>query len=183
MCRRLPVRHRLAALLLLAMAGCSQPAPPPADVGVADARPDPGLANGAAPEPGVHTAGRIGAGDIAKLEAAGIRHVVDLTLDSETPAFDEAAAMREAGIAYDNLPIAGPDALTRENVQAFDALVAGADRPLLVHCASSNRVGAMAALRAAWIEGKPAEAAIAEGRAWGLRSLEGAVRERLAAEQ
>jgi uncharacterized protein (TIGR01244 family) len=142
--------------------------------------PEAGLANGAAPEPGVHTAGRIGSDDIAKLEAAGIRHVIDLTLDSETPAFDEATAVRAAGLAYDNLPIAGPDGLTRANVEAFDRLLSDATGPVLVHCASSNRVGAMAALRAAWMEGKPVEEAVAIGRAWGLKSLEAAVRERIA---
>ena len=135
------------------------------------------------PLPSIRTAGHISAADIDALGAAGVRHVIDLTLDSETPGFDEAAAMRAAGIAYDNLPIGGPAALTRENVQAFDALVTGAARPLLVHCASSNRVGAMAALRAAWIQGRPVEEAIAIGHAWGLQSLEGAVRERLEAGQ
>jgi uncharacterized protein (TIGR01244 family) len=138
------------------------------------------LANLHKPEPGVYTAGHLQPGDIAHLRAAGIRHVINLTLDSETPGFDEAAAVRSAGIAYDNLPIAGPQDLIRENVQVFDRFVSGSPGPLLVHCASSNRVGAMAALRAAWINGKPVEEAIAEGRAWGLESLESAVRERLA---
>ncbi|MDG6347622.1 protein tyrosine phosphatase family protein [Luteimonas sp. 8-5] len=139
------------------------------------------LMNAANPGGGIYTSGRISQGDIAKLEAAGIRHVIDLAQDGETPEFDEAAAMQAAGIGYDNLPISGPDALTRANVEAFDRLLAGAQAPVLVHCASGNRVGAMAALRAAWIEGVPVEEAIATGRAWGLRSLEAAVRERLAA--
>lgn len=139
------------------------------------------LANAANPAAGIYTSGRISQDDIAKLEAAGIHHVIDLSQDNETPDFDEAAAVQAAGIGYDNLPIAGPDALTRANVEAFDRLLADAQGPVLVHCASSNRVGAMAALRAAWIEGVPVEEAIAAGRAWGLRSLEGAVRERLAA--
>jgi hypothetical protein len=51
----------------------------------------------------------------------------------------------------------------------------------LVHCASSNRVGAMIALRAALVDGASADAALAEGRRWGLKSLEPQVRERLAA--
>lgn len=131
------------------------------------------------PRADVYTSGRIAATDVAQLQAAGVRHVIDLTMPAETPDFDEAAALRGAGIAYDNLPIAGADALTRENVVAFDALLRAAGRPLLVHCASSNRVGAMAALRAAWIDGKPADEALAEGRAWGMTSLEDAVRERL----
>ena len=134
------------------------------------------------PEAGVYTSGEISADDIARLQSAGVRHVIDLARDSETPDFDEAYAVRAAGIGYDNLSIAGADDLTREHVEAFDRLLSAADRPVLVHCASGNRAGAMAALRAAWIEGKPAEEAIAEGRAWGLRALEDAVRARLAAD-
>src|SRR5690606_38327465 len=55
--------------------------------------------------------------------------------------------------------------------------------PALVHCASGNRVGALAALRAAWLQGADEEAAIAEGRRWGLRSLETEVRSSLARER
>jgi len=139
----------------------------------------PELANGASPAPGIVSSGRLAPADIERLRAAGIRQVIDLTLDTETPDFDEAAAVRDAGLDYANLPLRGADDLTRENVQAFDTLLRDAQRPVLVHCASSNRVGAMAALRAAWIEGKSTEEAIAIGKAWGLKGLEGAVRERI----
>ena len=139
----------------------------------------PPIANAAAPEPGVFTSGRFGAGEVGLLPESGVRHVIDLTHHSEAPDFDAETALRSLGIRYDRLPIRGADGLTRANVEAFDRLLAGADEPVLVHCGSSNRVGAMAALRAAWIQGKSAEEAIAIGRAWGLTGLESAVRERL----
>jgi hypothetical protein len=37
----------------------------------------------------------------------------------------------------------------------------------------------MAALRAAWVEGKPADEAIDIGKAWGLKGLEAEVRRRI----
>src|SRR5690606_34987366 len=111
--------------------------------------PVPELSNAVSPEQGVIAAGRIGPGEVAALRDAGFHHVIDLTPDAETPGFDEASAVRAAGLRYSNLPLAGASDLTRENVLAFDTLLAGAERPLLVHCASGNRVGAMAALRAA----------------------------------
>lgn len=129
---------------------------------------------------GTWAGGRISAEDLPALRAAGIAQVIDLTPDAETPAFDEAAGARAAGMVYANLPIAGPADLTAEAVAAFDQLLRGAEGPVLVHCASGNRVGALAALRAALVEGQSEEDAIAEGRRWGLCSLEGAVRERLA---
>jgi hypothetical protein len=39
----------------------------------------------------------------------------------------------------------------------------------------------MAALRAAWVEGRPTDEAIAVGRAWGLKGLEDEVRRRIEA--
>ncbi|RYD16136.1 MAG: hypothetical protein EOP90_04900 [Lysobacteraceae bacterium] len=164
------VRCGIAFFALLAIAGCaSHPAPKPALLDAART-----------PAPGVYAGGRIAAGDVASLRAAGIRRVIDLTPDAETPDFDEASAVRAAGLDYANLPLGGPNDLTRENVLAFDALMHDATRPVLVHCASGNRVGAMAALRAAWIEGTSADDAIAIGKAWGLTGLEDAVRQRIA---
>jgi uncharacterized protein (TIGR01244 family) len=138
------------------------------------------LPNVAFPAPHRVAAGRLQLSDMAALKHAGIRNVIDLSVDSETPDFDEAAAVRAAGIGYRNLPIRGAQDLTRANVVQFNQLLFDAGtEPTLVHCASSNRVGAMIALRAALIHGKSTEAALAEGRRWGLKSLQPAVRERL----
>ena len=140
------------------------------------------LPNVATPVPDLATAGRLQAGDIPVIAKAGVRHVIDLMLDSETPNFDEAAAARSAGMQYENLPIRGAQDLTPDNAARFDQLInATGSEPTLVHCSSSNRVGALAALRASWIQGQPLEAALAEGRRWGLKALEPAVRERLLA--
>lgn len=165
----------LVSALTLMLAGCaSRPVPP-------QAASPPAIANAAAPEPGVFTGGRFGAGEVPLLKESGVAHVIDLTQETESPDFDEEAALAAAGIAYSRLPIAGADGLTRENVVAFDRLLAAADEPVLVHCGSSNRVGAMAALRAAWLQGKGVEEALAVGRAWGLKGLEPAVRGRIEA--
>jgi len=139
----------------------------------------PAVADVASPAPGIVSAGRLAPADIARLREAGIREVIDLTPDAETPDFDEAAAARSAGLRYVNLPLRGAVDLTRENVLAFDALLSQAQRPLLVHCASGNRAGAVAALRAAWVDGHNTEDAVAIGKAWGLKGLEEDVRRKL----
>lgn len=156
----------------LALDGCAVQAPVQRLPAVSDA---------VSPAPGVLSAGRLGPADVYALRDAGVRQILDLTPDAETPDFDEAAAARAAGLAYANLPLAGPADLTYDNVLAFDAMLRAAKRPVLVHCASGNRVGAMAALRAAWVDGRPAEDAVAIGRAWGLKGLEGEVRRRITA--
>lgn len=130
------------------------------------------------PAEGLHAGGRIHATDLPALSAANVRHVIDLTPDEETPDFDEAAAVRAAGLRYDNLPISGPDDLTVANVIAFDRLLEGREDTTLVHCASGNRVGALLAIEAAR-EGTAPEEALALGRRAGLGNLEDEVREQL----
>lgn len=157
------MRHCIALLFTLTLAACSST---PSRVVM------PALPNLVQQADDIATAGAVTAADVAPLRAAGIETVVDLRIDDETPDFDERAAVEAAGMKYVNVPVHGANGLTRETVNAFDAAVRNSPKPLLVHCASSNRVGAMAALRAAWIEGATTEQALATGRAWGLRSLE-----------
>ena len=167
---------RIFLLLLVALAAPSMAAD------VLDAKALAALPNLANPAPNLVTAGALQAKDISVIARAGIRHVIDLRVDSETPDFDEAVAVRAAGMLYHNLPIRGTEDLTLGNAARFDRLITEAGAaPTLVHCTSSNRVGALAALRAGWIRGQPVEAALAEGRRWGLKGLEPAVRERLSA--
>jgi rhodanese-related sulfurtransferase len=45
------------------------------------------------------------------------------------------------------------------------------DGKVLLHCASGNRVGAMLALRARWLQGKSADEAMAIGKASGMTGL------------
>ncbi len=140
------------------------------------------LPNFAVQTPTLSTSGKLEAGDVMVVAKAGIRHVINLRPDSETPEFDEAAAVRDAGMQYHSLPIRGAQDLTVENVAEFDRLITEVgEEASLFHCSSSNRVGAMQALRAAWIQGKSLEIALEEGRRWGLKGLEAEVRDRLAA--
>lgn len=159
------------ALAALALAGCASMSPSLTEM--------PALPQLAEPAKGVFTSGRLSDVDIENIQRSGIREVIDLTLDGETPDFDEATAARSRGLAYRNLPIKGSDGLSMENVLAFDALLRSSKRPVLVHCASSNRVGAMAALKAAWVDGASTEEAIAIGKSWGLKGLEAEVKTRL----
>lgn len=122
---------------------------------------------------GRYSAGQPTAEQLQTLSAHGIGVVIDLRADAETPGLDEAALVRSLGLDYHNLPVGGAAGLTRDNVQALDRLIADAgDRPLLLHCASSNRVGAMMALREAWLRGATSEHALEVGRTWGMKGLE-----------
>lgn len=119
-----------------------------------------------------HVSGQPTAEAIAQLRSAGITTVIDLRPDEETPDMDEKAVAAKSGLKYRALPIAGAADLTRENVVRFDRLLKEtASENTLIHCASGNRVGAMLALQARWLQGKSAEESLAIGKAGGMTSL------------
>jgi uncharacterized protein (TIGR01244 family) len=120
----------------------------------------------------LHSSGQPSIEALTKLGSTGVRTVIDLRPDAETPDLDEKAVVEKAGVVYRSLPIAGKASLTRENVVAFDKLLAEAKQgEVLVHCASGNRVGAMMALRARWLQGKSPDEALAIGKAAGMTGL------------
>ena len=113
------------------------------------------------------------------LQQAGIKHVINLRPESETNG-SEAPLVEAKGMAFYSLPIAGPADITPANAQAMDDLISGAKgEKTLIHCASSNRIGALIALQKI-VKGDELEAAIEEGRRWGLTKLEAAVRDQAA---
>lgn len=115
--------------------------------------------------------------ELRELPAAGFKRIIDLRPVAEERGFDEATSAVTAGLEYRHLPIASERDLTIANVRQFDTWLNDPARPkTLVHCGSGNRVGALFALRAAWLQGVSADAALAEGRSAGLKGLEGAVR-------
>lgn len=110
--------------------------------------------------------------------AAGFKAVIDLRTASEERGFDEAGAAEALGLAYINLPIADGADITYENAAKLSEIMDAADGPMLLHCVSGNRVGALVALQAA-MAGASDEDALAAGKAAGLTRLEPAVVQRL----
>jgi protein tyrosine phosphatase (PTP) superfamily phosphohydrolase (DUF442 family) len=135
----------------------------------------------AEPRPGLFTGGQPDAAALRGFADAGGALVIDLRTGPEARGFDEPALARELGLRYANLPIGGADDLTATNAARLHELLAGADGPVLLHCASGNRVGALLAIDAAENEGADPATALELGRRAGLGSLEPAVRERLEA--
>ncbi len=118
--------------------------------------------------------------EMVAADEAGVRHVVNARDLGEFEAWNQDALVDALGMTYHRLPIGSPEDLDREAVRAFDRILAEIDdEPALLHCASGNRIGALFALRAAWIQGEDPHTAIEIGQAHGLTSLEAAVREKL----
>ena len=133
------------------------------------------------PLPGLYTAGQPAAGDWAAIKARGVRTVVNLRLPGELKGRDEAAEVRAAGLRYVSIPVAGAGGIDDANAKALRAALDAADGPVLVHCASGNRVGGLLALMQARSGTMTPEQALEFGRSAGMASTEARVRELLVA--
>ena len=127
---------------------------------------------------GITSAGQPDEAALEVFADAGYATVIDLRGAEEDRGFDETAVVDELGLHYVTLPISGKDAISFDNARKLDELLEEYPGPVLVHCGSGNRVGALLALRAS-LDGADDEEALALGREGGLKSLEGVVRERL----
>lgn len=128
--------------------------------------------------PFVATAGSLKEGAVAELRTLGFTAIIDLRTPEERTSVEQ-VAVEAAGMKYFNIPVASR-APTDEQVRQFAALVEeSSNYPVLVHCVSANRSGAMWTLYRV-SKGIPFAIAIEEGRTVGLKpSRENAVRARL----
>lgn len=132
----------------------------------------------ASPVDGLSAAGQPDEAALQVFADSGYAAVIDMRTASENRGFDEAATVERLGMKYVAFPIGGDD-ITFDKARELDALLQQYDGPVLLHCASSNRVGALLALRD-FLETGDAAQALQKGRDGGMTSLEGQVREALA---
>lgn len=117
--------------------------------------------------PTIATAGLLKDGAVAELKSLGFAAVLDLRGPLEGTA-SEKTQVESAGLRYFNIPVT-EQAPTDAQVEAFTRIVEDpANHPILIHCHTANRVGAM------WVlyqvrNGVPVTIAVEEGRAVGLQ--------------
>ena len=133
----------------------------------------------AQPRADLFTAGQPSAAQLTELAQRGVRHVIDLRGPDEARGYDEVALSHELGMSYLSLPISGADDLNGANAHALKQALDAADGPVLLHCASSNRVGALLALMAAQEEQLSDAEALQLGLQAGMKSLQPVVRDKL----
>lgn len=122
------------------------------------------------------TAGQPSPEALLRLKQLGFRTVVNLRTDGEGTA-EEKATLEGQGLRYVSVPIR-VDTFSLADVEAVEKVLDDpAAGPVLLHCASSNRVGGVWAVIQSR-KGKSLEAALAAGREAGLHSpqMEAAVR-------
>ena len=99
--------------------------------------------------PGLSVAGKLDRTDIEALAARGVRTIINNRPDGEDPGQLPAADARRVaeahGIAYHHIPMTAAS-LTRADVDAFAAVLAGAAQPVVAHCRSGTRSSLLWAL-------------------------------------
>lgn len=131
------------------------------------------------PTQNVVTGGQPSKKELASLAESGIKHVINLRPRQEQD-WNEKEYVESLGMQYHSVPVAGKAGITAENATLLTVTFNQINsEPTFLHCASSNRVGALIALQESAANGADVEAAISKGKRWGLTSLESVVREKL----
>lgn len=139
------------------------------------------IRNARTPREGLLTGGQPTEEQLAELADAGYRTLVNLRTTGENEISDrEAELAKELGMRYVQLPVAGAEGLTEDNARDLAELLDDeSGYPMVVHCGSGNRVGALFALEAFHVDGERPETALRIGKDAGLTRLEPVVREKL----
>ena len=169
-----------AAILACAAAACTVSHDSGADAAGGTAEPCGtqliAVPNARIPVEGVLTGGQPTREQLEFAADTGYLTVINLRPDDENGALeDEASLVADLGMRYVHIPVRSAEDLTEDNVRLLDFALSEAG-PILFHCASGNRVGALLALRAALVDGVTPDEALALGKRAGLSRLEEATR-------
>jgi uncharacterized protein (TIGR01244 family) len=138
-----------------------------------------GIKNMRTPAEGLVTGGQLTEEQMVALMERGYATFINLRPAMEyEPAWEEAFA-QENGISFIRIPVQGAAGITRENADLLAQAMSTAESGAVVYCASGNRVGALLALKAHYVDGLDAESALQFGLDAGVTRLEPMVREML----
>jgi uncharacterized protein (TIGR01244 family) len=127
------------------------------------------------PEEGALISGQPDEKVLDALADRGYVAVIDLREPDEDRGMSEAEEVKSRGMHYIALPVNTGSGINFENADKLESLLDSIDGPVLVHCGSGNRVGALFALTE-FQKGGSIDASIDAGKAAGLTRLESRVR-------
>lgn len=97
-------------------------------------------------KPNLAAAGQPNEENLKKAAASGYKTIVNLRPKEEWP-FDEESLVKDLGMNYVLIPFSTPETLTLEKAEELRTILKDKTAyPILIHCGSSNRVGAIYAL-------------------------------------
>ena len=119
---------------------------------------------------GVFLASQPQSQDFEQAKQGGVKTVINLRLPDEVTEFNEEQLVTDLGMQYHNPGFKGPDMLTNEVFDQVRSLLNDADnKPILLHCSSANRVGAVWLAHRVLDSGLSYDDALAEAKVVGLK--------------
>ena len=135
------------------------------------------LPNLKVPREGIYSSGQPTTEQFRQLRDEGLKAVVNLRPAGEHE-LDERAEVENLGMRYFEIPVGGPQDITHENARRFHEIIEDSgNQPILIHCGTGNRVGALYALKSHHFDEKDTEEAVEHGKLAGLTKLEPVVRQ------
>lgn len=119
---------------------------------------------------GIFLASQPSPDDFEQAKKSGVRTVINLRHEDEITEFDEREVVTGLGLDYVHVPWNDPDELTDEVFERCRELLNTAERPILLHCSSANRVGAVWLPWRVLDEGLTYDQALAEAKIVGLKT-------------
>jgi uncharacterized protein (TIGR01244 family) len=119
---------------------------------------------------GVFLASQPAEADFRQAREGGVKTVINLRKADEVKDFDEPALMKELGIEYVSLPFHAASEMTPQLLdQARAVLNDAGKKPILMHCNSGNRVGAVWLAHRVLDGGLTWDAALEEAKVVGMK--------------
>jgi uncharacterized protein (TIGR01244 family) len=117
----------------------------------------------------LYLAGQPSQQDLQTVKGQGIQRVVSLREEGEVQ-WDDAAAVKQAGMTFVRVPFSSADTLTDEVFDQIRKLLQDTSTPTLLHCGAANRVGAVWLTYRVLDQKVPLAKALEEARTIGLRT-------------
>lgn len=129
------------------------------------------------PVDGISSAGQPDETALQVFADSGYVAVIDMRGPNENRGIEDfPAAVEKKGMDYIAFPITSPQQFSFDTASELDEILSGIDGPVLLHCGSGNRVGAVLALRES-LKGASDDEAMQYGRDAGMTGLEPTIRQ------
>jgi uncharacterized protein (TIGR01244 family) len=131
---------------------------------------NPGIVNYYRVRPDIATAGQPSDEALQDIKNAGFKTVINFRTEQEG-SLEEKPKVDALGLQYVNIPI-GSEGINKAQVDLFEKILSESEskkNPVFIHCASSNRVGAMWFIHEVLKEGKDEATALEDAKKAGLK--------------
>lgn len=117
------------------------------------------------------TAGQLSRADLEYAQGQQVRTIVTLRTEGELE-WNERDVVTDLGMTFVEIPFRAPDTLTDDIFERGRLVLENAEQPLIMHCGSANRVGAIWLAWRVLDGGLSVEEAQLEAKAVGLKTPE-----------